>query len=79
MARLRPLLMWPLTLVAAFFVAVGVPLLFWLTKLYSGPQIWPGRISLMARQDSEEVITGTDFVEFAADGRISRITNFHDK
>jgi hypothetical protein len=31
-----------------------------------------------AGQDGKEMFTGSDFVEFAADGRISRLTMLYD-
>ena len=36
------------------------------------------RVSWVARQRHEEVYTGTDFIEFADDGRIARVTMFYD-
>ncbi|MEP6759353.1 MAG: hypothetical protein ABJB55_09175 [Actinomycetota bacterium] len=36
------------------------------------------RVSWVARQEGEQIYTGTDFVEFAEDGRISRLTMFYD-
>jgi SnoaL-like domain len=36
------------------------------------------RVSWVARQRHEDVYTGTDFIEFADDGRIARVTMFYD-
>jgi hypothetical protein len=36
------------------------------------------RVSWIARPDGEETYTGTDFIEFAADGRVSQVTMFYD-
>ncbi len=36
------------------------------------------RVRWVARQDGTQMYTGTDFVEFAEDGRISRVTMFYD-
>jgi hypothetical protein len=36
------------------------------------------RVRWIARQDGTEMFTGTDFVEFADDGRVSRVTMFYD-
>jgi hypothetical protein len=36
------------------------------------------RVPWEARQDGVRLYTGTDFVEFAPDGRISRLTMFYD-
>lgn len=44
------------------------------------PELLGGRLRTRwkATQDSEVVYTGTDFIEFAADGRISQVTMFYD-
>ena len=46
----------------------------------SGPQVLGDRLRVgwVARQDGIEPYTGTDFVEFAGDGRIIRVTMFYD-
>ena len=36
------------------------------------------RVKWIARQHGEETYTGTDFVEFDEDGRVSRLTMFYD-
>lgn len=36
------------------------------------------RVSWVARQEGEQTYTGTDFVEFDEDGRVSRLTMFYD-
>jgi hypothetical protein len=36
------------------------------------------RVRWIARQGVTEMFTGTDFVEFADDGRVSRVTMFYD-
>ena len=36
------------------------------------------RVPWVARQGDTEPYTGTDFVEFAQDGRVSRVTMFYD-
>ncbi|MEA2554975.1 MAG: hypothetical protein QOI60_306 [Actinomycetota bacterium] len=36
------------------------------------------RVRWVARQGATEMFTGTDFVEFAEDGRVSRVTMFYD-
>ena len=36
------------------------------------------RVRWVARQDGTQMYTGTDFVEFAEDGRVSRVTMFYD-
>ena len=36
------------------------------------------RVPWVARQGEAEVYTGTDFIEFAGDGRLSRVTMFYD-
>jgi hypothetical protein len=36
------------------------------------------RVRWVARQGDTRMYTGTDFLEFAADGRISRLTMFYD-
>ncbi|HVQ88931.1 MAG TPA: hypothetical protein VMT88_12205 [Actinomycetes bacterium] len=36
------------------------------------------RVPWLARQGDTVMFTGTDFVEFAADGRVSRVTMFYD-
>lgn len=46
----------------------------------SEPQIIGSRLRVNweARQGSSSMYTGTDFVEFAEDGRVSRVTMFYD-
>jgi hypothetical protein len=46
----------------------------------SEPQALGGRVrvSWVATQGAAAVYTGTDFVEFAEDGRIARVTMFYD-
>ena len=46
----------------------------------SEPQILGNRIRVLwvAQQDGTQMYTGTDFVEFAEDGRVSRVTMFYD-
>ncbi len=46
----------------------------------SEPQVLGNRlrVSWVARQGDAEMYTGTDFVEFAEDGRVSRVTMFYD-
>ena len=48
--------------------------------LSSDPETLGGRMrtTWIAVADSSETYTGTDFVEFAADGRISQLTMFYD-
>ena len=36
------------------------------------------RVLWEARQNGRQLYTGTDFVEFAEDGRVSRVTMFYD-
>lgn len=36
------------------------------------------RVSWVAMQGRSQMYTGTDFVEFAEDGRVSRVTMFYD-
>lgn len=36
------------------------------------------RVRWVARQGDTQMYTGTDFVEFAEDGRVSRVTMFYD-
>lgn len=36
------------------------------------------RVRWVAKQDDTQMYTGTDFVEFAEDGRVSRVTMFYD-
>ena len=44
------------------------------------PQVLGNRLRVrwMARQGDAQMYTGTDFVEFAHDGRVSRVTMFSD-
>ena len=46
----------------------------------SEPEILGRRLRVMwaARQGTQLMFTGTDFVEFAEDGRVSRLTMFYD-
>jgi len=46
----------------------------------SAPEVIGNRLRVrwVARQDGVQVYTGTDFVEFAEDGRIRRVTMFYD-
>ncbi|MDP9234417.1 MAG: nuclear transport factor 2 family protein [Actinomycetota bacterium] len=46
----------------------------------SPPQVLGNRlrVSWVARQGDTQMYTGTDFVEFAEDGRVSRVTMFYD-
>jgi hypothetical protein len=46
----------------------------------SEPQILGNRLRVpwVARQGDTQMCTGTDFVEFAEDGRVSRVTMFYD-
>ena len=46
----------------------------------STPEVLGGRlrVSWVARQGQVEVYTGIDFIEFASDGRIARVTMFYD-
>jgi hypothetical protein len=46
----------------------------------SEPQILGNRLRVpwAARQGDELIYTGTDFIEFAEDGRVSRVTMFYD-
>jgi SnoaL-like domain len=46
----------------------------------SEPQVLGNRLRVrwVARQDGTQMYTGTDFVEFAEDGRVSRVTMFYD-
>ena len=46
----------------------------------SPPQVVGNRLRVRwsARQARTEMFTGTDFIEFAPDGRISRVTMFYD-
>lgn len=46
----------------------------------SAPEILGNRLRVrwVARQSDRELFTGTDFVEFADDGRVSRVTMFYD-
>jgi len=46
----------------------------------SEPQILGSRLRVrwVAHQADEQMFTGTDFIEFAEDGRISRVTMFYD-
>ena len=46
----------------------------------SDPEVLGKRLRVLweARQNGEQLYTGTDFVEFAEDGRISRVTMFYD-
>ena len=46
----------------------------------SEPQILGNRLRVRwaARQGDTQMYTGTDFVEFAEDGRVSRVTMFYD-
>src|SRR4029077_9952994 len=46
----------------------------------SEPQILADRLRVRwaARQGDTQMYTGTDFVEFAEDGRVSRVTMFYD-
>jgi len=41
-----------------------------------GGRLWA---TWTARQGDREAFVGTDFVEFAADGRIGHLTNFYDE
>jgi len=36
------------------------------------------RVTWVAHQDGQQTYTGTDFIEFADDGRIARLTMFYD-
>ncbi len=49
-------------------------------SLISDPEALGGRLRTrwVAVADSSETYTGTDFVEFTADGRISQLTMFYD-
>ncbi len=44
------------------------------------PELLGGRLRTQwkAVQDGETMFTGTDFIEFASDGRISQVTMFYD-
>lgn len=46
----------------------------------SEPEVLGNRLRIRweARQNGAPMYTGTDFVEFAADGRVSRVTMFYD-
>jgi hypothetical protein len=46
----------------------------------SAPQVLGNRLRVrwVARQGDRQMYTGTDFVEFAKDGRVSRVTMFYD-
>lgn len=46
----------------------------------SEPQIKENRLRVrwVARQGDVQMFTGTDFIEFGEDGRISRVTMFYD-
>ena len=46
----------------------------------SAPKLLDGRLLVRwrATQEGEQRYSGTDVVEFASDGRISRVTNFYD-
>ena len=46
----------------------------------SAPKLLDGRLLVRwrATQEGEQRYSGTDIVEFASDGRISRVTNFYD-
>ena len=46
----------------------------------SEPEVLGNRLRILweARQNGERMYTGTDFVEFAEDGRVSRVTIFYD-
>jgi SnoaL-like domain len=46
----------------------------------SAPEVLGNRLRVrwVARQGDTQMYTGTDFVEFAVDGRVSRVTMFYD-